>query len=365
MSGAGSDFDPEEVAARLLRGPTDLTRLEVSRRTGIGQEAAARFWKALGFPNVSRDEAIFSAADVVALQQISTLVEQGVLDEDVALQLTRSLARSSDRLAVWQVQLVAEALTVARAGDPASDALRGSAVDDETLQASPSSVPDEQTAAAAADLVIELADRIEPLLVYAWRRHLADAVARMLADSVPATAEADPAMIRTIGFADLVSFTSLVRRLSERDLARVVQRFETLATDVVTAHGARVVKTVGDEVLFSSRGAAPAAAIALDLVDAIGEDPELPDVRVGMARGPVVARLGDVFGTTVNRASRLTALAHPNVVIVDPALARLLGSRSGFDLMPLRKRSLRGIGSVRPHVLRRLSSESRLPRDQS
>ena len=132
-------------------------------------------------------------------------------------------------------------------------------------------------------------------------------------------------MRRVVGFADLVNFTSLVRRMTERQLAVMVQRFEALATDIVTAHGGRVIKTVGDEILFVTIGAAPAAAVALDLVETMAEDDLLPDVRVGMAVGPVLSRLGDVFGTTVNRASRLTSVAPAGGVLVDDALA--LGAR--------------------------------------
>src|SRR5690606_26996932 len=109
--------------------------------------------------------------------------------------------------------------------------------------------------------------------------------------------------VRAVGSADLVSFTRLVRRLTERELAMLVQRFEAVTSDIVTAHGGRVVKTVGDEVLFVASPGPPAAAIALDLVEELGSDDLLPEVRVGMSTGPLVARLGGVFGTTVNRAS--------------------------------------------------------------
>ncbi len=61
-------------------------------------------------------------------------------------------------------------------------------------------------------------------------------------------------------------------------------------------------------------------------------DDLLPEVRSGLATGPVVMRLGDVFGTTVNRASRLTGIAHPGAVLVDDATAAALASVSGFDL---------------------------------
>ena len=100
--------------------------------------------------------------------------------------------------------------------------------------------------------------------------------------------------------------------------------------------------------LFVTIGAAPAAAIALDLVETMADDDLLPDVRVGMAFGPVVSRLGDVFGTTVNRASRLTGVAPPGAVLVDDALAASLASLSGFEMTALRRRTLRGIGPVTP-----------------
>src|ERR1035437_5793733 len=109
-------------------------------------------------------------------------------------------------------------------------------------------MPDPATARAAALKLADIADDLEPLLVYAWRRHLSAAVSRMITDAEaigPQPGGGGPA-----GVAGFVSFTRLVRRLSERDLARVVQRFEALASSVVTAHGGRVIKTVGDEVLF-------------------------------------------------------------------------------------------------------------------
>ena len=191
------------------------------------------------------------------------------------------------------------------------------------------SVPDRSVAEAAATQLADLVDQLEPLMVYVWRRHLTSAITRMLADA--RDTDHDPsAPLRVVGFADLVNFTSLVRRMTERQLGTLVQRFEELASDVVTTHGGRVIKTVGDEVLFVHVDADAAAAIGLDLVDAMGEDPLLPDVRVGMAYGKVISRLGDVFGTTVNRASRLTAVTPPGRVFVDDEVARVPGHPVGL-----------------------------------
>jgi adenylate cyclase len=266
--------------------------------------------------------------------------------------MTRAFARTTDRLAVWQTQLMAEAIGELSLTSETTGAV-ATCEDPDTTRA----VPDQETARAAAVKLVDIANDLEPLLIYSWRRHLSAAISRMVSDSEPT--EENPGVMRCVGFADLVSFTRLVRRLSERELARVVQRFEALASDVVNAHGGRVIKTVGDEVFFVAMGAAPAAGIALDLVQAMAEDDVLPDLRVGMASGQVVSRLGDVFGTTVNRASRLTALARPRTVLVDDGLAAKLRSVSGFEMSPLRLRTIRGIGPVTPWTLRRADEAGR------
>ena len=343
-------FSPaaDDVEARLLGQSRSMRPREVSARASVSLRSARKFWHALGFPNVADEDTVFTETDLEALRAVAGLVRDGVFDEPTALAMARALARTTDRLAVWQTQLMAEAL-----GEASLPTGTGTGVEPDTTRA----VPDPATARAAAMKLADIADELEPLLVYAWRRHLSAAISRMVSDSEPTTDSSG--VVRCVGFADLVSFTRLVRRLSERELARVVQRFEALASDVVTAHGGRVIKTVGDEVLFVASGAAPAAAIALDLVEAMAEDDLLPDVRVGMASGHVVSRLGDVFGITVNRASRLTAVARPRTVLVDDAMAASLASTSGFEMSALGRRTLRGIGPVTPWSLRRADQSGR------
>jgi len=339
----------DDAEARLLGQRRSMRAREVSAKASVSIRSARKFWHALGFPHVQDEETVFTDADLDALRSMADLVRDGVFDETTALGMTRAFARTTDRLAVWQVQLMAEA--IGALPQQVGNAQVGSGV--ETTRA----MPDPATARAAAAMLVSIADDLEPLLIYAWRRHLSAAISRMVTDAEPIPDQ--PGLVRSVGFADLVSFTALVRRLSEHDLARVVQRFEALASDVVTAHGGRVIKTVGDEVLFVAIGAGPAAAIALDLVEAMADDDVLPDVRVGMASGQVLSRLGDVFGTTVNTASRLTAVAKPGTVVVDDVLAASLASMSGFKMSPLRRRALRGIGPVTPWVLRRADLTTR------
>ena len=91
----------------------------------------------------------------------------------------------------------------------------------------------------------------------------------------------------------------------------------------------------------------------------MAEDPVLPDVRVGIATGPVLDRMGDVFGTTVNLASRLTALAAPGTVLVDAATGRRPGGR-WTTWSPSCRRPARcaASGLVRPGVVRRAPSST-------
>ncbi len=124
-----------------------------------------------------------------------------------------------------------------------------------------------------------------------------------------------------VGFADLVGFTRLTRRLEEEELGELVESFETTAADLVAAHGGRLIKTLGDEVLFAADDAGTAAEIALRLIEAMGQDETMPALRVGIAFGTVTTRMGDVFGTTVNLASRLTSIAPKDAVLVDGAFA--------------------------------------------
>jgi adenylate cyclase len=356
-------LDPEQLLGAARR----LYRRDVSRAAGVSLLSARRFWRALGFPIVGDDVAAFTEADVHALHAVTGLVRDGLMDEATALGMTRAIGRSADRLATWQLQLLAEYV-----------ASREPPQDGET-DAGRTAAPDAETARRTAELFSRISEELEPLMLYAWRRHAASALARIAADAAPEPArdlagrdESGPAdappsgregdaerrAVRAVGFADLVSFTRVVRRLSERELAALVQRFEVLTSDVITGHGGRVVKTVGDEVMFAAAPGPPAAAIALDIADALAADELLPDVRVGLSTGPVVNRLGDVFGTTVNRASRLTALAQAGTVLVDIATVHSLAGVPGIEVHQLRGRTLRGLGHVVPWLLRRTDSES-------
>ncbi len=171
---------PDDVEARLLGEARTMGRRDVSAKASVSLRSAQKFWHALGFPNVGDEDVFFTGADVIALQSVADLVRSDVLDEPTALAMTRALARTTDRLAVWQTQLIAEALGELSAPAQTADGSDGGALPDPTR-----AVPDPATARATAVKLADIAGDLELLLAYSWRRQLAAAISRMISDSQP------------------------------------------------------------------------------------------------------------------------------------------------------------------------------------
>lgn len=151
----------------------------------------------------------------------------------------------------------------------------------------------------------------------------------------------------TVGFVDLSGFTVLAQDLNPEDLNALLEHFEEVAFHEVVAGGGRVVKTIGDEVMFVVDDPYAAVRIALRLVNAADQDDLLPPARAGVARGPVLVRMGDCHGPAVNRASRIAEVAQPGTVVVCDALWRSLAGHPSLGWLPLGDEELRGIGPVR------------------
>ena len=136
------------------------------------------------------------------------------------------------------------------------------------------------------------------------------------------------------------------QQLSEEALAILIERFEALAYDVVVAAGGRVIKTIGDEVMYVADDPLTAVRVALALSEAYGDDDLLSDVRVGIATGAVLARDGDYYGPVVNLASRLVGVAYPGTVVVSSDMHEALAGDAGVAFRALRSRRLKDIGTV-------------------
>ena len=274
-----------DVEAFLLGGTPTLTRVEVADRAGVPLEVATELWRLLGFAHQTDDAVAFTESDVRALELTVDLMRMGILGEDSQAALVRTWGRSYARLAEWQTSLLA-GLAV---GGPDPDV-------------------------RMAELAAGVLPRVEALQSYVWRRHLASAASRLLSVESTGAAETDMAVC----FVDIVGYTAQSKNLAEGELVEWIEGFEQEATGIAVDHGGRVIKTIGDEILVTADDPAAAAEIALLLVErGLDDEDPFPAVRAGVSWGPVVSRLGDVFGPTVNVAARLTSVARPGTVVVD------------------------------------------------
>ncbi|GAA4803977.1 adenylate/guanylate cyclase domain-containing protein [Nocardioides caeni] len=303
-----------------------LTAAEVAERAGLGVDRARRLWRTLGFPEHGESRA-YDEADVDALGLITDVLDEGILDFDIALNLARGVGLTMARLADWEV---GELLQLA----------------EETFDQAIGAGGQEPSAWLAE----QYGDRFEQLLLYVWRRHLDAAITRIQASRSGETEVGTTDL--TVGFADIVGFTALSNEVTRQRIGELVEIFETRCGDVISREQGRLIKSMGDAVLFVNDDPLAAVQTAEGIINVIGRDPRMPDVRVGLATGGVVLRLGDVFGPPVNLAARLTQVARRNRIIVDHATADLL-SPDVIEARPLPARPVRGFGVVEPVAVRR------------
>lgn len=293
---------------------------ELAAAAGVRESDARRFFRALGLPDPG-GEAGYGAADRDALVALTTAVRDAGLDLDTGIRLIRAIGQNVARMSDWQAAALAT-----RSGD-----------DDPARRA-----------AEARIWAHDVGGALEHVLTFAWNRHLGAAL-----DRLGPTPETDGLSVQaSVGFADLVAFSSLSNELDSHRLGELVEIFESRAADVIAAYDGRLVKTLGDSVLFLTEDPAAALSIAWGLIEVIGDDRRLPDVSVGVATGTVVLRLGDVFGPPVNLAARLTALARRNRVLTDDATVDAL-PRDAYDTVRLTARPVRGFGLLEPVAIRR------------
>lgn len=316
----------------VLLGKADLRPADVPSLAGAAAEDGRRFWQALGFPAVPDHERAFTRSDVEALHFVADLTRGDGPGREAMLQMARATGQALSRIAHMHVRTIAAQVeTIAREAAIAD--------------------------AEAADRIAELAESLlrshEPFLGYIWRRHVLAAISQIVAG---ATEHGDEMEGAVVGFADLVDFTAASQQLTEDELAEVVDRFERIAYQEIPDRGGRVVKTLGDEVMFTNPTAHAAAETALALAASCKADPTLPDVRVGLAAGPMLAWEGDLYGPTVNLAHRLVGVARPGTVIVSDTLADKLAGNEDFALVEIRDVKLKGIGKTKPWVLRQRAS---------
>src|SRR5690606_15711316 len=266
-------------------------------------------WRSLGFATADDDEVLFTDSDVEAAALAEKLLATGVVPAGMDVAVTRAVGHHLSRLAEWQIELVRE-----------------------LLEKQPELLANEEQLVAFLETVMPLLERLQ---TFVWRRHLAAYAARAF------DAGDDNSGELAVGFVDMVGSTRLSRQIDDGPQS-LLDRFGGLAPAVGAGRRGRIGKTLGDGVLFVADCPDDAVELAAEFARHAAADAELPDVRVGLAYGQVLSRLGDVFGKTVNIAARLTSTARPGTIVMDEGLAEALGDEPRYPVQPLRPVSVRG-----------------------
>ena len=279
------------AVGRMTRSPGPRrTVAEAAAALNASEDDLRRAWRAFGLPDPGQSglddddlAAVRTALDVVRL-----------LGETTGLALVRVLGAGAARLA-----------------DAESSAMRGvDGIDVGRTQ-------DELRTARTWQAVAGFVPRVGHALDVAHRRHI-DLARRHWEDVLGH----DGTVRSGVGFADLSGFTALSERASLDELATLLAAFEERAADVVHAGGGRVVKFLGDAVMWVASTPDAMVAIAAELVEARAARDAGLQLRAAVAAGEVVAQEGDWYGPPVNLAARLVRVARPGQVLAaaDPAL---------------------------------------------
>jgi class 3 adenylate cyclase len=194
---------------------------------------------------------------------------------------------------------------------------------------------------------------------------LPEPVAARLKEHDSTIADACPCV--TVLFADIVGFTPLSERLAATDLVAVLDRVFAAWDELARDHGVEKIKTIGDAYMVAAGipvaredHAEAIAEMALAMGAGVGRvaaETGLPlEVRIGIDSGPVVAGVigrakfsYDLWGDTVNTASRMESHALPGTIQVTERTYELLRER--FQLRPRGTIEVKGKGRLQPYLL--------------
>jgi adenylate cyclase len=296
----------------ILRQPGKSTLAEVVEAMGVDFEQARRLLSSPG--HMADPDERLTDGEVTAIR-VLTASSNNLLGSDATTHFARVAVSTMARMAETIVSSFRVNFELPRrlAGVPELEVVR-------------------QYAEIAHDILPEFTVALDALL----RRQIIGFGSQMWSTDEDRAAVT---LLRTVGFADLVGYTSASASMSVRELTAILAQFEERTSEIVYRGNGQIVKTIGDEAMFVTEDAVNACWIAVELTKDFARA-GLPPIRVGLAAGEVVSLGGDVFGPTVNLAARLVETAEPSrVVVSDPVREASSGS---FSFDPLPPRTLKG-----------------------
>ncbi|MGB6209364.1 adenylate/guanylate cyclase domain-containing protein [Mycobacterium sp.] len=328
---------PLMLATRRVIGDdgTYVSTREIADSYGIDLDLLQRVQRAIGLARIDDpDAAVHMRADAEAAAQVRHFFKLGL---------------NADNL-VLVVRVLAEGLS------HAAEVMRYTALAAVTEPGTTELEIAKRSHALVSQIAPLLGPWIEEMLLMQLR-NMMETEAVTASERAAGTPLAGARQV-TVAFADLVGFTRLGEEVPAEELGQLANRLAELARDVAIPP-VRFIKTIGDAVMFVCTDPAPLLDAVLKLVEITDGDNDFPRLRAGIASGSAVSRAGDWFGSPVNMASRVTAVARPGAVLGAESTRDELGDDAGFSWSYAGARHLKGIkGEVKLFRARRGDSES-------
>ncbi len=319
-------------APALLGGPATMSARVLAERAGTSLDRVYDFWSSMGFRRPDPDAPTFTDRDLEVYVSWNELVESGAIDLATSRSLLRANSHLADRLSLWQFEALVE------------DAVRRLGLDDTTARM------------YVLDHMRERVAAFERMFIHSWQRQMESLLSRLdkeVSQRGHEDAKARFPLNRSLGFVDMVSYTSSSTILGGA-VVDLIERFEEESRQAVTEAGGRVVKTIGDAVLYIADDLTTGLRVVTTLIERLSADDRILPVRASFVRGDVFSRSGDVFGPTVNLASRLVDIAPVGKILTDPTTAAAVAAGKGGDgyrLEEFPSAELRGFGPIAPYLL--------------
>ncbi len=286
-------------ADRVIVGSERYTAAQVAELSGVDADFLLTARRAMGLPIPEPDDPAFTDAELESARMLEVARAAGLSDEDVLELLRvlgRGLAQAAETLRAMPLKLVLEP-----------------------------GISELELAARYGQASAALYPMVGPLVSNLLALHLRHATASEVTSALERSGGQLPGS-REVGvcFADLVGFTRLGEEVAPEELSRLAVRLEALAGEACRPP-VRLYKTIGDAAMLASPEPGPLLETALALIDAAeSEGEDFPQLRAGAALGRAVPRGGDWFGRPVNLASRITALARPSSLLVEPGMREVV-----------------------------------------
>lgn len=308
------DLFPERAAKYTLE--------EAAEEVGLEPELVKRIWSGIGFSQQALDH--LTDDDVEALRHVASVLSAG-FPLVAFLQLVRVYGQAIAQIADAETRLfhiyVHEPLM--REG-----------------------IPGLEMAEEMEHLARDLLPLASPIMDYIHQRYLQHFVEQDVIGHMELELDEANDLGRlqvALAFADLAGYTRFTEEEGEEEALSYVERFIDAVTETLP-DDARVVKTIGDEVMVVGYdvGALTDWAVGFQ-----GLFLDRPAARIGIHHGGVLYRDGDYFGRDVNLTARVVARARGGEVLVTDAVLEAVGPSDHLEFENIGSVKLKGFDHPR------------------